>query len=130
MKKSGKADLTNYESYPDPNSEECIKYHGCDYVGEFAFVDGKKSEEWVKAHKIIAVHHKDASKYKLKTFRITQGSHKIDAVVYDECSDKDCDGCCTKNSKKTGFLIDMEKYTLKQFGGDGDGVVDWTCLDC
>ena len=129
MKKSGKADLTNFESYPDPNSEECIKYNGCKWAGQFAFIDGKQTEGWVKSHKIIAVHHKDSANYKLKTFRITQGNHQIEAKVYDECSDADCDGCCTTNSKKTGFLIDMEKYTLKQFGGH-DGEVEWSCLDC
>ncbi|KAI1285486.1 hypothetical protein HDE_11917 [Halotydeus destructor] len=98
--------------------------------GLFAFVDGKKSQSWVKSHRIIAVHEKHASKYKLKTFKITQGSRSIKAKVYDKCSDKDCKNCCTKNSKKTGFLIDMEKYTLREFGGSGSGVVKWECLDC
>ena len=83
----------------------------------------------MKAHNIIAVHHKDSAKYKLKTFRLKQGSNQIDAKVYDECSDSDCDGCCTKNSKHTGFLIDIEKYTMHKFGS-GSGVVEWTCLDC
>lgn len=124
-----KADLTNYESYPDPGGEECIKYNGCLWSGSFAFVDGKKPESWVEANNIISVNSKDASKYKLKTLRIKQGSKQIDAKVYDMCSDSDCDGCCTKNSKKSGFLIDMEKYTMKKFGS-GSGTVDWQCLDC
>jgi hypothetical protein len=124
-----KANLTNFESYPDPDSDECKFYHGCDYEGEFAFVDGKKSESWVKAHNIIAVHSKDGNKYKLKTLRIKQGSHQIDAKVYDECSDSDCEGCCTQNSRQTGFLIDIEKYTMARFGS-GDGIVQWACIDC
>ena len=92
-------------------------------------MNGKQSEQWVRDHNIIAVHSKDASKYKLKTLRLKQGSHQIDAVVYDECSDSDCSGCCTDNSRETGFLIDIEKYTMQRFGS-GDGIVDWTCLDC
>ena len=121
--------MTNYESFPAPDSEECKKFNGCKWAGQFAFLDKKQTEEWVKSHNIIAVHHKDAHLYKLKTFKITQGAHHITAKVYDECSDNDCDGCCTQNSKHTGFLIDMEKYTLQKFGGH-DGVVDWECIDC
>jgi hypothetical protein len=123
-----KANLTNFESYPDPDSDECRLYHGCDYEGLFAFVDGQQSEAWVMAHNIIAVHSKD-EQYALKTFRIKQGANQIDATVYDECADSDCSGCCTRNSQETGFLIDMEKYTMQRFGS-GDGIVDWACLDC
>ena len=123
-----KANLTNFESYPDPNSDECRLYNGCEYEGQFAFVDGTMTEQWVMQHNIIAVHSKDAQ-YALKTFRIRQGSLQIDATVYDECADSDCDGCCTRNSAETGFLIDMEKYTMDRFGS-GDGIVDWACLDC
>ncbi|SRR6266545_1369173 len=124
-----KANLTNFTSYPDPGSEECIKFNGCMWAGQFAFVDGKQSESWVKSHNILAVHEKDANKYKLKTLRLRQGSHQIDAKVYDECSDSDCDGCCTENASGTGFLIDIEKFTMQRFGS-GDGIVEWTCLDC
>jgi hypothetical protein len=46
------------------------------------------------------------------------------------CSDSDCDGCCTENAGDIGFLIDIEKYTRERFDGNGDGVVEWTCLDC
>jgi hypothetical protein len=121
--------LTWFESYPDPGSDECIFYHGCDYVGMFAALPNKMSLDWVKSHNIISVHEKDFSKYRLKTFRIKQGTHQIDAVVYDECADSDCEGCCTKNAGSTGFLIDMEKYTLQRFGAS-EGIVSWTCLNC
>ncbi|XP_037037416.1 uncharacterized protein LOC119075136 [Bradysia coprophila] len=124
-----RADLTNFESYPDPNSDECINYNGCLWAGYFAFVSGKQSESWVKANNIIAIHSKDASKYKLKTLRLKQGNKQIDAKVYDMCSDSDCNGCCTKNSRNTGFLIDIEKYTKQRFGS-GSGIVEWRCLDC
>jgi len=124
-----KANLTNFTSYPDPGSEECREYNGCTWAGQFAFVDGKKSENWVKAHNIVAVHEKDANKYKLKTLRLKKGSDQIDVKVYDECANSDCNGCCTKNSRSTGFLIDIESYTMDRFG-HGDGVVQWKCLDC
>jgi hypothetical protein len=123
-----KANLTWFESYPDPGSEECIKYNGCTWAGQFAAVNGKQPESWVKANNICAVHEKDFAKYKLKTLRLTQGSKTIDVKVYDMCSDSDCDGCCTENAK-TGFLIDVEKYTAERFG-TRDGTVDWVCVDC
>lgn len=85
----------------------------------------------MKQHNIIAIHSKDAKQYKLKTFRLKQGTKQIDAVVYDMCSDSDCNGCCTENANAggIGFLIDVEKYTMQRFGAE-DGVVEWQCLDC
>ena len=124
------ANLTWYTSWPEPDSEECIEYNGCTWAGYFAGVEGQMTEEWVKEHNIIAVHEKDWKKYKLKTFRLRMNGSTIDAVVYDMCSDSDCDGCCTENAGEIGFLIDIEKYTRERFDGNGDGVVEWTCLDC
>jgi hypothetical protein len=124
-----KANLTNFESYPPPNSPECIQFMGCAYEGQFAFLNGTQSEQWVMEHNIIAVHSKDGPMYALKTLRLRQGACVIDATVYDECSDSDCNGCCTRNSQQTGFLIDIEKYTMQRFGS-GDGIVEWACLDC
>jgi hypothetical protein len=99
------------------------------WAGMFAALDGKQTEEWVMEHNIIAVHQKDFETYKLKTLRLRQGEKEIDAVVYDMCADSDCDGCCTANSAETGFLIDIEKYTMQRFGV-GHGIVEWTCIDC
>jgi hypothetical protein len=123
------ANLTNFTSYPDPNSDECVNYNGCLWAGQFAFVDGKQSESWVQSHNIIAVHSKDAGVYKLKTLRLRQGTKQIDVKVYDMCSDSDCNGCCTENCRETGFLVDIEKYTMQRFGS-GSGIVEWMCLDC
>ena len=124
------ANLTWYTSWPEPDSEECIEYNGCTWAGYFAGVEGQMTEEWVSQHNIIAVHEKDFETYKLKTFRLRMNGSTIDAVVYDMCSDSDCDGCCTENAGEIGFLIDIEKYTRERFDGNGDGVVEWTCLDC
>lgn len=35
-----KANLTGYESYPAPGSEECLESNGCSGSGYFAGVDG------------------------------------------------------------------------------------------
>lgn len=125
------ANLTNYESYAQPGSEECLNFNGCAYPGLFAFLEGTQPESWVQANNIVAIHSKDAGKYKLKTLRLRQGSHQIDVKVYDQCSDSDCDGCCTINANANGqsFLIDIEKYTMQRFGS-GSGIVEWRCLDC
>ena len=127
-----KANLTWYTSWPEPGSEECEDYNGCAWAGWFAGLDEQQTEEWVSQHNIIAVHEKDWKTYKLKTFRLKQNGRTIDAVVYDMCSDSDCDGCCTENAGELGFLIDIESYSCKRFTDDGDcdGVVEWTCLDC
>ena len=124
------ANLTWYTSWPEPDSEECIEYNGCTWAGYFAGINGQQTEEWVSQHNIIAVHEKDWEQYRLKTFRLRMNGSTIDAVVYDMCSDSDCDGCCTENAGEIGFLIDIEKYTRERFDGNGDGVVEWTCLDC
>ena len=124
------ANLTWYTSWPEPGSEECIEYNGCTWAGYFAGIEDQMTEEWVSQHNIIAVHEKDWNQYKLKTFRLRMNGSTIDAVVYDMCSDSDCDGCCTENAGEIGFLIDIEKYTRERFDGNGDGVVEWTCLDC
>ena len=34
---------TNYTSYPEPGSEECIVYSGCKYEGRFAACTGARS---------------------------------------------------------------------------------------
>lgn len=127
-----KANLTWYISWPDPGSEECVKYNGCQWAGYFAGISGQQTEEWVSQHNIISIHEKDWDKYKLKTFRLRQNGRTIDAVVYDKCADSDCDGCCTQNAGQLEFLIDIESYSCKRLveNGDCDGVVEWTCLDC
>ena len=123
------ASLTTFESYPDPDSEECIDFSGCDYVGQFAALPGVQTEAWVMSHNIAAVHSKDFGNLKLKTIRLRKGAKMIDVVVYDECSDNDCEGCCTENARPSGFLIDLEKYTFARFGV-ADEQVEWACVDC
>ncbi|MBP5188756.1 MAG: hypothetical protein J6Z50_06460, partial [Fibrobacterales bacterium] len=127
-----RANLTWYTSWPEPGSEEWEDYNGGTWCGYFAGVDGQKSEEWVSQHNIIAIHEKDWSKYKLKTFRLKQNGYTIDAQVLDKCADSDCSGCCTRNANANniGFLIDIESYTKARFHNQGSGIVEWQCIDC
>jgi peptidoglycan/xylan/chitin deacetylase (PgdA/CDA1 family) len=124
------ARLTYFTSYPDPGSEECIEFNGCQWSGYFAAYPDRKSEEWVSQHNIAAVHERDFDQYVWKTLRIRYGDHEIDAQVVDMCSDADCNGCCTRNAASTGFLIDLESYTSERFGVWDAEPVDWICLDC
>ncbi len=123
-----KASLTNYISYPNKNSEECKKYNGCTWAGQFYGLDEKKSKKWVKQNNIVSVHMKDWDWLGLHKVRIRKGKKEIMATVYDACNDDDCDGCCTRNLGNNNFLIDMEKYTKKRFGS-GSGTVEFQICD-
>jgi hypothetical protein len=119
-----KANLTHYESYPDPGSEECIKFNGCTWAGQFYGLNEKMPESWVMANNIAAIHLKDWNWLGLKTLNLRQGTKRITVKVYDGCSDSDCDGCCTQNLAGDGYLIDLEKYTKNRFGS-GSGIVEF-----
>lgn len=123
------ANLTNFTSYPETGSEECEDFSGCQWAGHFAFVDGQQPQSWVMSHNIAAVHSDDADQYALKTLRLRADGNTIDVIVYDMCADSDCDGCCTRNSSDTGFLIDIESFTAARFGVEHD-IIQWACLDC
>ncbi len=119
------ANLTWYESYPEPGSDECIKYNGCQWQGQFAGVNGVKSETWVKNHNIFAVHSRQWGWLHGKKIRVKQGNKEIVGTVYDYCSAADCKGCESAcPTGRTGFLIDMEKYTKQRFGASS-GTVQW-----
>jgi hypothetical protein len=130
------ANATNYISYPDPGSDECVIYNGCEWAGYFAAVEGQQSEEWVAAHNIVAMFSagNDNAAFEthaLKRLRLRKNGQEIDVRVYDTCGDSDCDGCCTQNATQNGYatLIDLESYTYARFG-QGDGPIEWACLDC
>ena len=56
-------------------------------------------------------------------------SYKFVALIADTCGNNDCDNCCKKNcDKSTGFLVDMEYYTvMNNFGTTdcADGKIDF-----
>ena len=117
---------TNYTSYPEPGSEECIVYSGCKYEGLFYACESKKSEAWVKTHNIAAF-FPNVGDYKLHDLCIRSGEKTMVVTVYDTCGDQDCDGCCTKNKGDADALIDLESYTNARFGV-ADGPIQWADL--
>jgi hypothetical protein len=120
------ANKTNYESYPDPGSEECIEFNGCTWEGQFAACDGKKPEQWVEAHNIAAA-FPDFQALELHDLCLRKGTKTIVVTVLDTCGDSDCDGCCTQNRGSADQLIDLEHYTNERWGVP-DGRIEWADL--
>jgi len=120
------ANKTTYTSYPDPGSEECIKYNGCMWAGEFAACDGKKAESWVAAHNIVAA-FPDFASLELHDLCLRKGNKVLVVTVLDTCGDSDCDGCCTENQGSAEQLIDIESYTNERWN-EPDGPIDWADL--
>ncbi len=117
---------TNYTSYPDPNSEECIEYNGCMWAGQFAACDGVKSEAWVAAHNIAAA-FPSFDDLALHDLCLRQGNTRMIVTVLDTCGDDDCDGCCTRNQGSADQLIDLESYTNERWGLP-DAQIEWADL--
>jgi hypothetical protein len=121
--RSGKK--TNYTSYPDPGSEECVKYNGCMWAGWFAHCEEQQSEQWVESHNIAAM-FPDAG-YERHDICIRSGDRSMIVTVYDTCGDSDCDGCCTENKGEADALIDLESFTNERWGLP-DGDLEWADL--
>jgi hypothetical protein len=117
---------TNYESYPEEGSRECIEFSGCEHRGNFAACRGMKSEEWVAAHNIVAA-FPDFEGLGMHDLCVRSGDQYIVVTVYDTCGDHDCDGCCTRALRESDQLIDFEKYTNERSNMD-DGDVEWADL--
>ena len=119
------AGFSTFWSYPKccPNSPnydskwpktECSDDSGCKYEGEFEYHSHATFPQVKSAHNIISFFATSNNKQygnKQLEFKSPDGAHTFPVEVYDTCSDKDCGGCCTKNTRGTGFLIDMEVYT-------------------
>jgi hypothetical protein len=120
------ANKTNYTSYPDPGSEECIKYNGCMWAGQFAACDGQMAESWVASHNIVAA-FPDFGSLELHDLCLRKGDKTIVVTVLDTCGDSDCDGCCTENQGSADELIDVESYTNERWGVS-DGPIEWADL--
>ena len=115
---------TNYTSYPDPGSEECTEYNGCEWAGQFA-VCGTKSEAWVASHDIAALF--PLGSMGKHDICIKSGTKTMVVTVVDTCADSDCDGCCTMNKGNNDALVDLESYTNVRWGLP-DGVIQWADL--
>ena len=120
------ANKTNYTSYPDPGSEECVKFNGCTWAGQFAACNDKKPEQWVSTHNIVAA-FPDFATLELHDLCLRKGTKTIVVTVLYTCGDSDCDGCCTQNLGKADQLIDIESYTDARWGVP-DGPIEWADL--
>jgi hypothetical protein len=143
-----RASFTYYQSYPmccpdspnydpDYSTEECDDYSGCKYMGDLAAFqteenpDGYVSFEYVETHNLVAFYDDNDPKgknwsknYANKTIQITKEYngkvHVFNASIADTCGNRDCHNCCTKNAKPSGYLVDMEYYTLMNNFGTTD----------
>jgi hypothetical protein len=120
------ANKTNFTSYPEPGSAECIQYSGCMYEGQFAACDQTETLNWVKTHNIVAV-FPDLNTLKLHDLCLKSGTKTIVVTAIDECGDNDCNGCCTQNKGNKDELIDVESFTNDKWGVD-DGPIQWADL--
>lgn len=138
---AGRARLTFYESYarccpdnsnydPSVDSTECDVYSACKYSGDFAVI-GHQSLGYVKNNSLISFYqHGDEDWENFYSYfagmNITLSINGIsyEALVADTCGDSDCDGCCSENSAETGYLIDLEYYTMLSIFGDESSMDD------
>lgn len=139
------ANATWYESYPrccEPTSKkpnpaydpkapksECDDYSGCKYMGQFTGTDKTLSYDEVKSRNIVAFYddknqkkQKEDNAWWMKNvkgkkiiIRNPENGVELEVDPLDTCGNYDCDGCCTKNSKGAGYLIDLEINTAKKF---------------
>lgn len=144
------ANATYYTSYPaccknapnyDPKASktECTQYSGCDYMGQFAGVNGKLSYSQVRSKNIVAFYsdanqksggmswwNKNVKGRKLYVRNPKTGKTLL-VEALDTCGNSDCNGCCSKSSRG-GTLIDFEENTAKRFYGgkiQGEARVQW-----
>jgi hypothetical protein len=118
---------TNFTSYPEPGSDECIKYSGCLYEGQFAGCAKTETLAWVMSHNIVAA-FPDFTALKLHDLCLKSSSGKtIVVTVLDTCGDGDCGGCCTQNKGSADELIDVESFTDARWGVS-DGRIQWADL--
>jgi len=139
------ASFTYYQSYPmccpsspnyDPTypTSECDDYSGCKYMGDFAgYVsdnnpEGYQSIDFVKSNNMVAFYDDSDrsgirwfSKYALRTIGLKKEYngkvYEFNATIADTCGNRDCNNCCAINSKPSGYLVDMEYYTvMNNFG--------------
>jgi len=107
----------NYD--PNADNSECELYNACQWSGYFAYVDGKKPYSWVANTDIIAFFssYGDNAAYGNKRLRMKINTTVVEAEVLDTCGDSDCNGCCTRNSQPSGYLLDMEENTVVRYFG-------------
>merc|ERR1712039_658583 len=110
-------DNPNYD--PNADNSECELYNACRWSGYFAYVNGQRPYEWVASTDIIAFFssYGDNQAYGNKRLRMKINTTVLEAEVLDTCGDSDCNGCCTRNSQPSGYLLDMEEHTVVRYFG-------------
>jgi hypothetical protein len=108
----------NYD--PSADTTECDLYSACDYLGQFAYMRKKKSLEWVKRNNIAAFFSSngDNASFRHKQIRVSAAGKTVEVRVVDTCGDSDCNGCCSSNADPSGYLLDMEFWTVVNNFGD------------
>jgi hypothetical protein len=111
-------DSPNYD--PSADTTECDLYSACDYLGQFAYMRKKKSLEWVKRNNIAAFFSSngDNASFRHKQIRVSAAGKTVEVRVVDTCGDSDCNGCCSSNADPSGYLLDMEFWTVVNNFGD------------
>eukprot|EP01083_Nonionella_stella_P074138 200971_1 len=146
---SGTASFTHYTSFAsccpeNPNYDitadttECDDYSACDYPGSFWAI-GQKSFNYVQQNNLIAFFDINdpngetfMTNYGGKTITLTKDNTIITALIADSCGDHDCNGCCSTNSQPSGYLVDMEYWTVINHFGDlssAQGQIDFVIHD-
>lgn len=119
-------DSPNYD--PNADTTECYLYSACDYSGDFAYI-GHKAFEWVQSNNIVSFFSTDNNaSFGNKRIRFSARGTIVEALVADTCGDDDCNGCCTVNSEPSGYLVDMEYWTVvNNFGNSSvaSGQICW-----
>jgi hypothetical protein len=117
----------NYDPFADRT--ECDLYSACDYLGQFAY-SGEKSFNWVQNNNIMAFFssYGDNTSFGNNMIRVSSAGKTVVALVADTCGDSDCNGCCSNNADPTGYLVDMEYWTVVNNFGDisaAQGQICW-----
>jgi hypothetical protein len=120
-------DSPNYDSSAD--TTECNVYNACDHIGQLAY-SGHQSLEWVQSNNIISFFsiNGDNASFGNKTMRLSAAGKTVEALVADTCADSDCNDCCSRNAEASGYLVDMEYWTVMNNFGDisaADGQICW-----
>jgi hypothetical protein len=100
---------------------------------------GHKSYDWVQSHNIVAFYDDSdptgsnfEDTYCNRKVKISKNGVSFEATIVDTCGNGDCDGCCAKNAKPSGYLIDVEYWTAMNNWGTtdaADGQVTFQLLD-
>lgn len=59
-------------------------------------------------------------RYAGKNITLWVGGVEVTAIIADTCANSDCGNCCSKNARPSGYLVDMEYWTVINTFGSVD----------